>query len=184
MNMLLRVKLERIAIGETALKEETTPFTTQVVCEQTGTTYRDENPNDVMLPAHMGKHKVYFQWYWERGWIVARKRTAIGEVNTMSEFRQRMHDDKAKEPSWPTDCKSLQICSWLSFHEHWKKNYQNIKVHARGTNMCTNCCIFLNILQFGLEIIPRDEDKLEGVVDGALTRVSKRQQQAKKQVQQ
>eukprot|EP00957_Ditylum_brightwellii_P187808 14300049-Ditylum_brightwellii.AAC.1 len=143
-----------------ALKEETTPFATRVVCEQTETTYMDENPNDVMLLVYMGKHKVYSQWCWERGWIITRKRTAIGKVNPISEFGQRPHDDEAEEPSWSTGSKPLQICSWPSFHEYWKKNYPNIKACTKGADMCTNCCIFLISLQFGLEIIPGNEDKL------------------------
>eukprot|EP00957_Ditylum_brightwellii_P015066 1136749-Ditylum_brightwellii.AAC.1 len=41
------------------LKEEATPFATRIIREQTGTTTRDDNPDDVVLPLYMTKHKIY-----------------------------------------------------------------------------------------------------------------------------
>ena len=47
------------------LKEISMPFATRIVRKETGTTKRDNNPNDVMLPPHLGKRKLYAKWCWD-----------------------------------------------------------------------------------------------------------------------
>ena len=49
------------------LKDEASPFATRVICEETGTTTRDDDPDEVSLPPSYSKHRVYAMWCWKRG---------------------------------------------------------------------------------------------------------------------
>jgi hypothetical protein len=55
-----------------ALEKEGSPFATRIIREETGTTMRDDDPNEVCLPPHITKHKCYARWCWERGWKVSK----------------------------------------------------------------------------------------------------------------
>eukprot|EP00957_Ditylum_brightwellii_P209112 15360387-Ditylum_brightwellii.AAC.2 len=77
---------------------ECTPFATRVIRELTGTTTRDDDPDNVALPPHMGKRKVYERWCYERGWVAKRKQKALSSYYPIEEFQQRQHDDEEENP--------------------------------------------------------------------------------------
>ena len=56
-----------------ALEKESLPFATRVIRERTGLHMRDDNPDDVLLPPHMSKHRCYAQWCFSRGWVVKKR---------------------------------------------------------------------------------------------------------------
>ena len=60
----------------TELKKETLLFATRFVHEKTGTTTRDDNPDDLMLAPHVSKHSIYARWCYSRGWKVTKKNSA------------------------------------------------------------------------------------------------------------
>ena len=60
------------------LKTEAQPFATRIIREETGTTTRDDDPDDVSLPPYFTKHKIYAMWCFERGRVVAIKSKAQG----------------------------------------------------------------------------------------------------------
>ena len=167
-----------------ALKEEQTiPFATRTVREATGTTTRDDDPNEATLPPHMGKRMVYERWCWERGWVPTRKRKAIGEYSALDEFNNRPHDNRSETPQWLEGSESKEICSWPAFHKYWKLNYPNIKVRKKGADTCTDCRLFLNSINFCPETIPVGENELNDAVDGALSTLDKRKKEARDHVE-
>ena len=48
-------------------------FATRLVREETGLTNRDDDPDDVVLPPHMIKHRCYARWCYQIGWMVTDK---------------------------------------------------------------------------------------------------------------
>ena len=49
------------------LKQRGLPFATRVIREETGTTTRDDNVDDVVLPPHISKRSCYIEWCYSRG---------------------------------------------------------------------------------------------------------------------
>ena len=110
------------------LKNESVPFATRIVREQTGLTSRDDDPDLVALPPHMSKRRCYARWVHERGWEIKIINHANAYFAPVSEYKKRKHDDDEPIPLWPTGSESKQICQWSTFLNYWKQNYPNIKV--------------------------------------------------------
>ena len=116
------------------LKEEGAPFATRQIRELAGLTYRDEDPDDVYLPPHMSKRRMYEKWCWEQGWIAKKKVRATSQYVNTEQYDKRPNDDDAEWPLWPSSQECKQVCAWPTFWKYWVDNYPNIKVRAKGAD--------------------------------------------------
>lgn len=84
------------------IKEEGTPFATQIIRDKTGMITRDDNPDGVALPPHMSKHRCYSQWCWSRGWVPTKSSRSQTIYDKVVLFNPRPHDAYSEVPLWPT----------------------------------------------------------------------------------
>ena len=110
------------------LKGEGVPFATRAVREETGTTLRDDNPDDVALPPHVTKRQCYARWCYEQGWIVKLINRSMGRYARTDQYDLRSNDDEAIVPLWPSGSVPNPICAWPTFLQFWHTKYKNIKV--------------------------------------------------------
>ena len=55
------------------LSNEGLLFSTRLVREDTGLTARDYDPDNVVLPLHISKHRCYARWCYQMVWMVEKK---------------------------------------------------------------------------------------------------------------
>ena len=121
------------------VQSEGLPFATRIIREKTGLTTRDDDPDDVTLPPHMTKRRIYTRWCWSRGWKVEMKSRQKGIYCPSKEYSSRPHDDDSEIPLWPSGSEAKDVCSWTKFIHFWKYKYSNIKMRKRGADTCTDC---------------------------------------------
>ena len=164
---------------------EGTPFAMRVIREKTGLTTRDDNPDDVVLPPHLSRHRCYAQWVYSRGWIPKKKNRTLSMYTTVEEFDPRPHDDDQEIPLWPQGSERKRICCWTTFHTFWENNYSHIKIRKRGADTCTDCLIFLNSMKavrVNESSESSSEEDNEELVEGAIQAAELNLSKAKKHV--
>ena len=128
----------------TELKQEALPFATRIIREETGTTTRDDDPDDLVLPPHISKHQCYARWCYSRGWKVEKLSSAKTQYKPVSEYAPRPHDDDDDVPLWPQGSVSLRVISWPPFLSYWQRKFPYIKIRKKGADTCTDCQILCN----------------------------------------
>ena len=93
------------------LKQEALPFATRIIRDETGTTTRDDDPDDLVLPPHISKHSCFARWCYSRGWKIKKKSSALTIYTPVSEFEKRHHDDDEDVPLWPEGTESESVCT-------------------------------------------------------------------------
>ena len=126
------------------LKQEALPFATRIIRDETGTTTRDDNPNEVVLSPHVSKHSCFARWCYSRGWKVQKKSSALSWYTPVSEFEKRPHDDDEEAPLWPQGSIYKRVVTWPSFWSYWKRNFPEIKIRKKGADTCTDCLLLCN----------------------------------------
>jgi len=74
------------------LKQEALPFATRIIRDETGTTTRDDDPDDLVLPPHISKHSCYARWCYLRGWKVEKLSSAKTIYRPVKEYTKRPFD--------------------------------------------------------------------------------------------
>ena len=123
------------------LQTEAAPFATRVIRDETGTTVRGDDVDEVVLPPHYSIHKIYVAWVCSMGWQVTysnRARTRHNAIDKYIRVEEGFDDDNgiAKQ----------QVCSYRCFRMFWKKEFPKLKMRNRGEDVCTDCVIFTNRL--------------------------------------
>ena len=128
----------------TELKQEALPFATRIIRDETGTTTRDDDPDDLVLPPHISKHSCFARWCYSRGWKVQKKSSALTIYTPVSAFERRPHDDDEFIPLWPQGSEYLRVVSWPTFLSYWKRKFPFIKLRKKGADTCTDCLLLCN----------------------------------------
>eukprot|EP00957_Ditylum_brightwellii_P091375 6957147-Ditylum_brightwellii.AAC.1 len=106
--------------GELSIKEGL-PFATCIVCEETGMTLWDDNPDKVLLLPHISKWQCYARWYFQRRWIVEKKNTVILVMMPVDEYMLKPYNDE-----------EFGIFLFPTGSEHKRK---------KGADTCTDCLV-------------------------------------------
>lgn len=130
----------------TELKLEALPFATRIIRDETGTTTRDDDPDDLVLPPHISKHSCFARWCYLRGWKVEKKSSAKTIYTPVKEFTRRPFDDDDEDgvPLWPEGSEYKRVVTWPTFLYYWKRKFPHIKVRKKGADTCTDCQILCN----------------------------------------
>ena len=131
----------------TELKKEALPFATRIVREKTGTTTRDDNPDDLVLAPHVSKHSIYARWCYSRGWKVTKKSSAKSTYHPVKDYEKREYDDEDDDDGlalWPTGSEYMRVVSWPCFLNYWAVHFSMLKVRKKGADTCTDCQVLCN----------------------------------------
>jgi hypothetical protein len=123
------------------LEKEGLQFSTRIIREETGTTTRDDNPEELVLPPHISKRSCYGRWCYSRGWNLVKKSSAKTTYAPVKEYEGRPNDDDAEVPLWPTGSVQDPVVTWPTFLNYWKKNFGHLKIRKKGADTCTDCQI-------------------------------------------
>ena len=102
-NIELYVTLNSL-FGELANKG--VPFATRLMWEDIGLTTCNDDPDDVLLPPHMSKHRCYSRWCYQMVWMVEKK------VNP------KQHKNRASNLFKDLLIKIVMYCSVPQDHNH------------------------------------------------------------------
>ena len=83
------------------LQEEVLPFATRIVRDITGLITRDNNPDDILLPPYLSKHKCYARWSMRVDGLHSEKNTANTSYESCYKFKDYPNDDDDKVSPWP-----------------------------------------------------------------------------------
>ena len=142
-----------------ALEKEGSPFATRIIREETGTTMRDDDPNEVCLPPHITKHKCYARWCWERGWKVFKVSRTLTLYDKVQNFSLHENDDASAVPLWPSGSTPERVVTWPTFLDFWKENFPHIKLRKKGADTCTDCLVLVNEFRMRLGASARNENE-------------------------
>ena len=152
----------------TELKQEALPFATRIIRDETGTTTRDDDPDDLVLPPHISKHQCFARWCYSRGWMVSKKSSALTTYKPVSEFPLRPNDDDEEVPLWPQGSVCSRVISWPTFLSYWKRKFPYIKIRKKGADTCTDCQLLCNEFRTRQARAGRRRNKIAGDDDDEL----------------
>lgn len=128
----------------TELKQEALPFAMRIIRDETRTTTRDDDPDDLLLPPYISKHSCFARWCYSQGWKVQKKSSALTTYTPVSAFERRPHDGDEFIPLWPQGSEYLRVISWPTFLSYWKCKFPFIKLRKKGADTCTDCLLLCN----------------------------------------
>ena len=137
------------------LEKEGLQFSTRMIREETGTTTRDDDPEELVLPPHVSKHACYGRWCFSRGWKPVKKSSARTTYTATKDYERRPNDDDADVPLWPTGSVHERVVTWPSFLTYWNKNFAHLKIRKKGADTCTDCQVLCNEFRMGSAVARR-----------------------------
>ena len=89
----------------------------------------EKDANDIILELDPGvsKRGLYKEYAYLQGWKI--QTTAKGNIIKTSQYDET--DEEYQQ--------QVEICSWSSFCNYWKKNYSNMIVRKSSNDICATC---------------------------------------------
>ena len=127
------------------LQTETASFATKVIRDETGTSVRGHDVDEVVLPPHYSMHIIYLSWVTSQGWKANYRNRANTRHNAIEKYTKADENDTSIYDD-DEDLSRKQVCSYKCFQAFWKKEFQKLKIRKRGEDVCTDCVVFPNRL--------------------------------------
>ena len=99
-------------------------------CAVTMTTIERDATTDILeLDPGVTKRGLYKDYAYFHGWKI--QTTAKGTVIKTSRYDEAENEDQQQQ--------TVQIYSWTSFYNYWKKNHSNMIVRKPSNDICATC---------------------------------------------